>query len=146
MGRTMRLEPLPMILLVLATVAVPPAEAHGTAYPSPLSSHTFPLPTVFWVTYNANHIVPGVGGTTTINIFDASGFPVAGFACQDRDGDNLCGASVGELQVTFCNAVTLTDLANLGTWDPTFDLFVYQSTVGCPLPSAWTTGTVTHTP
>lgn len=146
MGRLMHLARTSLILLSLATAAMPFAGAHQISYPTtPISPHLVPAPTFWYGTYAAGHVTPGVGGTADFAIFDAIGQFVGAQVCQDLNGDFICGGP-GELSVSFCSTVTVVDVPNGGLWVPSDAIYLYPDpTVPlCGIGGFWFVGVINH--
>jgi len=133
-------------ILALLTACVPIVAAHGVSYPALAPSTSLsPAPTVMYAKITGGHIVPGVSGDASVAISDDLLSPLAGFACQDTNGDQTCGGP-GELALPFCGVGTFQDVANGGSWRPNFALFVFQDSTmtWCGTLGGWTHGFVFH--
>lgn len=104
--------------------------------------------------WRAGHIQPGPDGTVTFSLHDAVQGEVGACLAQDRDGDGQICPDADDVEVLFCNQVTVA--AGAGPHAFLFDRFrtwvvldrvlpLHPPHCGVGPPSTGTTGFIDHT-
>lgn len=91
--------------------------------------------------YRPNHILPNANGDVTLGAMDELNANLSLCAGQDTDGDNSVCDDVGDIQIRFCNSVTVNrDIDPAGGF-PIFraNAWRFQDSQGVPALDTWVT-------